>query len=202
MRPENYILALITFPGLLISDPLLAVPLDFPASSALCDNPIISLGSLGTRPSLLPIGSSNEADRKDLELRDRTLQLAASGKVSQALQVAQTIEKEIWKVSAMRGIAIKLTASGQVSQALQVAQAIENESGKYWTLFDMAVKLAEVGQVEQAIRKPRCCLTHILHLAVETAATQTKPVSAGYKTLDFWLVRAGGLSLYSPRIPF
>jgi hypothetical protein len=137
MRPKNYILALITFPGLLISHPLLAVPLDFPASSALCDNP--SVGTLGTLPSLLPIGSSNEADRKDLELRDRTLQLAASGQVSQALQVAQTIEKEIWKVSAMQGIAVELTASGQVSQALQVVQGIEDESGKYWTLFDMAV---------------------------------------------------------------
>ncbi len=38
----------------------------------------------------------------------------------------------------------------------------------------------------------------ILHLAVETAATQTKPAQAGYKTLDFRLVRAGGLALYSP----
>ena len=60
----------------------------------------------------------------------------------------------------------------------------------------------------------------VLHLAVETAATQTKPAyramllrtmlrkalrvahHAGYKTLDFCLVRAGGLGLYSPRILF
>ncbi|MBD0363659.1 MAG: hypothetical protein ICV55_12955, partial [Coleofasciculus sp. C3-bin4] len=150
MRPKNYILALITFPALLISHPLLAVPLDFPASSALCDNP--SVGTLGTLPSLLPIGSSNEADRKDLELRDRVLRLAASGQVSQALQVAQTIEKEIWKVSAMQGIAVELTTVGQVSQALQVVQGIKDESGKYWALFDMAVKLAEAGQVEQALQ--------------------------------------------------
>ena len=78
MRPQNYILALITFPALLISHPLLAVPLDPPAPSALCDNPIISAGTLGTLPSLLAIGSSNEADRKDLELRDRAVQLAGS----------------------------------------------------------------------------------------------------------------------------
>ena len=124
MQPQNYILALITFPALLISHPLLAVPLNSPASSALFDNPIISLGLLGKMPPPLPIGSSNEADRKDLELRDRSLQLAASGQVSQALQVAQTIENEIWKVSAMRGIAVELATSGQVSQALQVAQGI------------------------------------------------------------------------------
>jgi putative transposase len=43
---------------------------------------------------------------------------------------------------------------------------------------------------------------HILHLAVETASTQTKPAYAGSETLDFSLVRAGGLGLYSPRIPF
>ena len=57
--------------------------------------------------------------------------------------------------------------------------------------------------------QPTVSLTHILHLAVETAAIQTKPASAGYKTLDFLLVRVseasrrlGGLGLYSPRIPF
>ena len=37
--------------------------------------------------------------------------------------------------------------------------------------------------------------THILHLAVETAATQTKPAYAGYETLNFPLVRAGGLGM-------
>jgi hypothetical protein len=40
-------------------------------------------------------------------------------------------------------------------------------------------------------------------LAVETVATQTKPASAGFKNLDFLLVRAGGLcfcsrEFYSP----
>ncbi len=34
-------------------------------------------------------------------------------------------------------------------------------------------------------------------LAVETAATQTKPASAGFKNIDFSLVRAGGLRLCS-----
>ncbi len=34
-------------------------------------------------------------------------------------------------------------------------------------------------------------------LAVETAATQTKPAFAGFKTIDFSLVRAGGLGFYS-----
>jgi hypothetical protein len=126
MRPKNYILALITFPALVISHPLLAVPLDFPASSALCDNPIISLGSLGTRPSLLPIGSSNEADRKDLELRDRAVQLAASGKVEQALQFAQTIENEIWKISAaLREIADEYTKAGQEEQASEILSQAE-----------------------------------------------------------------------------
>jgi hypothetical protein len=48
MRPQNYILALITLPALLISQPLLAVPLNPLVSSALCDNPIIPVGSLGT----------------------------------------------------------------------------------------------------------------------------------------------------------
>lgn len=37
---------------------------------------------------------------------------------------------------------------------------------------------------------------HILHLAVETAATQTKPTDPGLPTPNFWLVRAGRL-LYS-----
>jgi hypothetical protein len=32
--------------------------------------------------------------------------------------------------------------------------------------------------------------------AVETAATQTKPACAGFKTLEFPLVRAGGLGFY------
>jgi hypothetical protein len=32
--------------------------------------------------------------------------------------------------------------------------------------------------------------------AVETAATQTKPACAGFKTLEFLLVRAGGLGFY------
>jgi hypothetical protein len=57
----------------------------------------------------------------------------------------------------------------------------------------------DTGELKSAIA---FLLSHILHLAVETAATQTKPAFAGYKTLDFWLVRTGGLSLYSPRIPF
>ena len=34
-------------------------------------------------------------------------------------------------------------------------------------------------------------------LAVETAATQTKPAYAGFSNLDFPLVRAGGLGFYS-----
>ncbi len=34
-------------------------------------------------------------------------------------------------------------------------------------------------------------------LAVETAATQTKPAYAGFKTPVFSLVRAGGLGFYS-----
>ncbi|NEQ21769.1 MAG: hypothetical protein F6K28_21660 [Microcoleus sp. SIO2G3] len=38
-------------------------------------------------------------------------------------------------------------------------------------------------------------IAQILHLAVETAAIQTKPAYAGYKTLDFRLVRVGGLGL-------
>ena len=50
--------------------------------------------------------------------------------------------------------------------------------------------------------KLEASITQILHLAVETAATQTKPAYAGYKTLAFQLVRVGGLGLYSPRIPF
>jgi hypothetical protein len=33
-------------------------------------------------------------------------------------------------------------------------------------------------------------------LAVETAATQTKPTCAGFKTVDFSLVCVGGLGLY------
>jgi hypothetical protein len=33
--------------------------------------------------------------------------------------------------------------------------------------------------------------------AVETAATQTKPAYAGFRSLDFPLVRAGGLGFYS-----
>ncbi len=37
--------------------------------------------------------------------------------------------------------------------------------------------------------------THILHLAVETAATQTKPAYAGYKILALRLVRVGGLGM-------
>jgi hypothetical protein len=41
---------------------------------------------------------------------------------------------------------------------------------------------------------------HSLHLAVETAATQTKPTSAGYKTLNFWLVRVGGLRCIAPEL--
>jgi hypothetical protein len=34
-------------------------------------------------------------------------------------------------------------------------------------------------------------------LAVETAAIQTKPACAGFKTVDFSLVRVGGLGFYS-----
>ncbi len=44
--------------------------------------------------------------------------------------------------------------------------------------------------------RSRLHFTYILHLAVETAAIQTKPAYAGYKTLDFGLVRVGGLGLY------
>jgi hypothetical protein len=33
--------------------------------------------------------------------------------------------------------------------------------------------------------------------AVSTAATQTKPAYAGFRSLDFPLVRAGGLGFYS-----
>jgi hypothetical protein len=46
----------------------------------------------------------------------------------------------------------------------------------------------------------RCQLK--VSLAVETAATQTKPACAGYQTLDFPSVRVGGLRLYSLRILF
>ncbi|HEY9743716.1 MAG TPA: hypothetical protein V6C90_24785 [Coleofasciculaceae cyanobacterium] len=56
-------------------------------------------------------------------------------------------------------------------------------------------------RINSGAREP-IALTHILQLAVETAATQTKPAYAGYKILDFRLVRAGGLGLYSLRIPF
>jgi len=38
-------------------------------------------------------------------------------------------------------------------------------------------------------------IPYILHLAVETAAIQTKPAYAGYKTPDFPLVRVGGLGM-------
>ncbi|AFZ16944.1 CHAT domain-containing protein [Allocoleopsis franciscana] len=38
---------------------------------------------------------------------------------------------------------------------------------------------------------------NLLNRAVETAATQTKPAYAGFTTLDFPLVRAGGLRFYS-----
>jgi hypothetical protein len=31
--------------------------------------------------------------------------------------------------------------------------------------------------------------------AVETAAIQPKPACAGFKALDFWLVRVGGLGM-------
>ena len=36
-----------------------------------------------------------------------------------------------------------------------------------------------------------------MSLAVETATTQTKPAYAGFKNLDFSLVRDGGLRFYS-----
>ncbi len=146
MRPRNYILSLITFPALLISHALLAVPLNPPASSALCDNPIISGGT-----TLFPLRSANDPDRKALELRDSNLQLATSGQVSNALQVAQTIEDAQAQSWELHGIAVKLLETGQVSQSLQVAQTIKGCYQKASVLLKIASQYQVARQTDRVL---------------------------------------------------
>jgi thioredoxin-like negative regulator of GroEL len=145
----------------------------------LCDNLIIPVGSLGTLPSLLPIGSSNEADRKDLELRDRVLQLAASGQVEQALQVVQGIEDESGKYWTLFEMAVKLAEAGQYNQASQVIQLIQNDHqqdsfyNSFWYRLPIVLTEAEqvspVVEVAQAIKDNARKADVLYHTAVRLA---------------------------------
>ena len=83
------------------------------------------------------------------------------------------------------------------AQAIQdMSSARKSGVGVAWEDSELSPFLRN-GDTRLGINSTNHSSSTILNRAVETAATQTKPAYAGFKTLDFPPVRAGGLRFYS-----
>ena len=77
----------------------------------------------------------------------------------QALEVANTIQKDSFKAGALRNIATALAEAGDTTQAQaiftqahQVANTTQEDSFKAWALVDIATSLAKAGDTTQALQ--------------------------------------------------
>ena len=135
----------------------------------ISDPPTQSTALLSISTGLITSGANNQAlnilqnlsfesaDGRLLRLQQQYLLAALAGSVAQAeqfdqaLSIAQMIESEYWRDTALRAIAAAWTQSGELEQALAVTEQLDTPDEKVAALSHIAIALIKAGQIERGL---------------------------------------------------